>query len=218
MSVREFWANIGRAASDLGPNVRTDSSHLNQNRLQGQIQRADLWLNPKAVEGFNRNDFSFLSDAELNDLENLVHNFLEVAREVPPTEPAAQDQSESAKNALAGILNILSPYRYRDIEALITGKQVDQDVADQLPEWVQELRYSTGSDSNAEPGIWVQIVFDPDADHGDEFQTAAGTLIEKIRTSVMRHDDVHWPYVRLLPGAQPAIPHQGRQLSVPHAD
>jgi hypothetical protein len=81
-----------RAHSGLGPRADTD--------LSLALDRADLWLTPKSVAGFDPAEFADLPERERNTLAAEVRAFLRIAERVPSNKPATNAQSKQARGHL----------------------------------------------------------------------------------------------------------------------
>jgi len=204
MSLQEFWASVRTGASYLAPKATVDSPKLDANRIEAILRHADIWLTPKSVAGYEEADFEFLSEEERYRLTACVDNFLEIAKQVPPDQPATQEQVEAALPAFRCLLEILRPDKYGDVEALEIGKRVEQRLAGQLPEWVNDLRFETGEDSNGDPAIWVWIEIADYAAQPDNFSQNTRQARELLQSCLRKLGVPRWPYVRFRTASEQA--------------
>jgi hypothetical protein len=107
MSKQEFLDNL-RIARNLFAHARvqTDTATLDPQKLEQMIARAAIWLTPKSVKGFSADDFPELRRDQRRELQGAIDEFLRVARQVPPTEAASQQQLGAAGAAFAKVLSI----------------------------------------------------------------------------------------------------------------
>src|SRR5436190_6187422 len=123
MAKQDFLPNF-RIARNLFAHqrVESDGSNLDQAALERRLGRAAVWLTPKSVKGFNADDFPELGVDRQRELQAAVQDFLEVAKVVPPKEPATPEQLSKGKAAFAKMLEILQPY----VPAPPEGAQVEE--------------------------------------------------------------------------------------------
>ena len=102
MAKQDFLPNF-RIARNLFAHqrVETDGSNPDQAALERRLGRAAVWLTPKSVKGFNADDFPELGVDRQRELQAAVQDFLEVAKVVPPKEPATPEQLSKGKAAFA---------------------------------------------------------------------------------------------------------------------
>ena len=60
------------AASTVAPSVHTDSEQLSARQISRRLARAALWMTPKAVEGYDPEDFRDLPEDQQEELRNAV--------------------------------------------------------------------------------------------------------------------------------------------------
>lgn len=207
MSFRDFWTNIRTSAHFLFPTVTADSPRLDTDRLEAKLRSASIWLTPKSVEGFESQDFAFLSEEERIRLGQAVAQFVALAQHVPPDEPATEEQVESALPPFQTILKIMQPDRYGDPDAFVIGKKVEQCLADQIPQWVRDLRFETGEDANGEPAIWIWVEVEDEAANAAVFSQNTRHVRDLIATCIRKLDIPVWPYVRFRTSSEQAARH-----------
>jgi hypothetical protein len=69
--------------------------------------QGDLWLTPSSVEGFDSADFADWPEEERKRLEAEVDAFLEIARKVPPNQPAPKARAKQARKHLEAAMKIV---------------------------------------------------------------------------------------------------------------
>jgi hypothetical protein len=156
MSLHGSWTNVGLGANLISPRVSAAVPQVDANDLTERFQRADLWLTPRAVDGFDRSGFSFLSGVELDQLESLVVRFREIASTVNPTAPAPIDAVNGAGSKFLQIVLMLDLDRYEDDKAYRLGKLIKQAVAPYRPSELAQLRFRTGPDHTGDPGLSIR--------------------------------------------------------------
>jgi hypothetical protein len=195
MAKQEFLSNF-RIARNLfaHPHVPTDSSQINPQAMERMLARAAIWLTPKSVKGFNADDFPELGIDRQRELQAAVREFLEVAKEVPPNEPATPEQFGNAQVAFAKMLTILQPYLPTSQE----GEQVEEALKRvDFPPWIVNWDYELGSDEDGSPAVWINLFADQDSAPRREFGPFASQVTTTIRQALSVVGSNRWPYVRL---------------------
>jgi hypothetical protein len=195
MAKQDFLANL-RIARRLFAHARveTDSPNPDPAALERQIARAAIWLTPKSVSGFNAADFPELGPDRQGELQAAVREFLEVAKEVPPDQPATPEQLGNARVAFAKVLQILQPYLPTPRE----GEQVEEALEGvRFPVWVVNWDYELGNDQDEVPAVWVNLFVDDTSAPRKEFGRLASETTEKIRRALTAAGSDRWPYVRV---------------------
>jgi len=196
MSLPEFWLSVRTGAGLLAPKATVDSPRLNASDIEGVLRRANIWLTPACVRGFNEEDFFFLSEPERRELTVNVSRFREVASKVPNTGPATKEQTDAALPAFLTIIAALGFDRYADAEAYRLGKQIENLIQSARPLELVEIRFETGLDNTRDPAIWIWAIL-ADATASDdvfpEITNKTRRLLESASRSVAPD---RWPYVR----------------------
>jgi hypothetical protein len=159
MALDEFWRNVKIAASLLWPDVETDAPGLDSDQLARRLRNAGLWLTPATVEGFDPDDFKFLSPSERDELKKNVEGFRRVAETVPDDGPTTPEQVEEALPMLRRILEVLQPDRNPDVDYFRTAKILENlrlpyDVRDDVVRIIHEF----DTDWTGDPGVWVWVI------------------------------------------------------------
>jgi hypothetical protein len=196
MALEEFWANVRSAGGFLLRRAAVDSPRLDASRIERILRRSRKWLTPKAVEGFDPDDFAFLSEEERRDLQESVAHFLRVVEQVPGNGRPSEAQVEAALPQFKRIVEILRPDKYADRDALVSGKKIEQYLRGRLPDWVRELVFETGNDSTlGEPAIFIWVEIADEAAEDDVFSENT-TLAERIvREAARKVDPERWPFI-----------------------
>lgn len=108
MARQEFLDNVANAADFLNPTALADDRRIDAAQLAGVINRADIWLTPKTVEGFGEHDFGDLPQERRRPLSTAVAQFLRIANSVPSNGPATTEQSREARTLLVNIVEVVS--------------------------------------------------------------------------------------------------------------
>jgi hypothetical protein len=174
-----------------------DSPRLDASRIERLLRGTDGWLTPKAVEGFDEDDFSFLAHRERRELTESVRRFLRVAEHVPGDAPASEEQVRDALPNFKRIVEILRPDKYADIDALKIGKQVEQIVGERLPSWVKEMVFETGSDAVGDPALWIWVEVDDRAIDGSSLIEVFQPVRRELEHALEKIGTGRWPYIRL---------------------
>lgn len=95
MAKIDFVRSVRCSAILLNNQVATDNPRfVDVESTTDSIQRADVWLIPKSVEGFERSDFADLPPDESARLENSVREFLRIASD-KPAEPKVVTEAQA---------------------------------------------------------------------------------------------------------------------------
>lgn len=195
----DFLTNF-RIARNLfvHPQVEADSPAVDTSALAGTLARSAIWLTPKSVAGFNAADFSSdLGPEELGELQSAVNDFLAVARNVPPDEPATGEQFTAAAVAFRRMLNILTPYlplpdESKQVEGVLRG------VSDRFPTWVVNWDYELGTDAEGRGAVWVNVYADERSVPWSQLGRAAAELADTVHGALGAAGIDRWPYVRMM--------------------
>ncbi|QGJ70670.1 Hypothetical protein PBC10988_23680 [Planctomycetales bacterium 10988] len=209
MSLRKFWQNVRLGASLLVPTVMVDSPHLSEGQLTTMLADSDLWLTPRAVEGYQERDFEFLEDGERAELTSHVNAFQKIAQQVPSDQPATDEQHDQALPHFRKIVQILNPRKYADLAAFKIGKQVERLIAGELPKYVQELRFQTGSDSTGDPGIWVLVIVNEKATDSKLFSSISRQVRDLLFGTIQDLEVDYWPYINFRSESEQRAIEQG---------
>lgn len=196
MSLRDFWISVRTGAGLVSPKATVDSATLDANQMERILRGADLWLTPKAVEGFDEGDFGFLTADERSRLAEHVTRFRTVASTVPGDAPARNEQVREALPDLRGILDIIRPDKYGDPDALVLGKKLEQQVHASLPAWVRDLRVETGLDASGDPAAWVWVEMEDAATTDEGFSRRIRQVKSLLENALRTISPDRWPYVR----------------------
>jgi hypothetical protein len=200
MGKRDFLDNVQVARNlFVHSRVYTDSRHLDPAALTQTLVRAAIWLTPSSVKGFRADDFPEIGPARQRELADAVREFEQVARQVPPDEPADGQQFNEGKAAFEKVLTILEPYLPSHEEAT----QVRAALATiDLPPWVVNWDYELGSDEDGGPAVWVTIYADEKILRSDQFGRRASEMIPKLRSALSAAGVRRWPFIRMRTAAE----------------
>jgi len=132
-------------------------------------------------------------------LQDAYQAFSAVAKDVPPDEPATQEQYGNAKIAFAKMLEILQPYLATPEE----GRKVAQTLKGiDLPLWVVNWDYELGSNEEGGAAVWINLFADRKLASPQEFGRLASQLTQRIRQGLLANGVARWPYVRVRTTAE----------------
>ena len=141
MARDEFIQNLRLAAGLISPKVQTTGTELDAGSTSARLARAALWLTPKAVEGFDPDEFNDLHEAERKELKNSVTAFRALAEAIPPQSPATDEQYRSGLDLLQRIFSIV-----RKLILDEWSSSVEQLIS-QAEEWTREKGWSSRRES-----------------------------------------------------------------------
>lgn len=198
MPVKDFFVQIRSAQSLLTrPRVTTDSTRLDSAEMARSLERADLWLTPRIVAGFDPDDFAFLNHQERNELTTAVNRFREVASQVAVDRPATPEESCAARKELETIIRILKPSEYQNASQLITAKVLERlRRAPLLADSVAGIDYQFNWGFLNEPGVWIWLVVPDDLARSPDFFDHSERLREVVEDSLTAHGVTLQPHVR----------------------
>ncbi len=87
---------------------------------------------------------------------------------------------------------------------LLGGKRVEQELARTLPDWVREIRFETGNDSNGDPAVWIRGKIDDEAATGDVLSKNTRQARSLLREYVRQLEIPNWPYIRFRSSSERA--------------
>lgn len=152
MALSDFLTNLRTAAMFLEPKVEFDGPGRDAADFRESLKKADIWLTPKAVDGFDPMDFAFLPPTERAELDRNVEAFRRPAGQVPRDRPATPEQAEAALTPFLAILRTLQPYLDRD------WLQVYRALAGvSFPPEVVGTSFEVSPDLTGDPAVWVWV-------------------------------------------------------------
>jgi hypothetical protein len=196
MALQDFWISVRTAARLLAPQVVADAPRIDKESIERSLQRATLWLTPRAVDGFKEADFDFLAPEERTRLAKQVVDFRAVASTVSPKATASDETVKQALPLFRDIILALEFDRYGDAEAYRLGKQIEHELMSDWPDELGELRFETGLDHTGDPAIRILGLVKDDAAPTDErFLNCTRTLRPLIESTARTVAPDRWPYV-----------------------
>lgn len=151
MARDEFLGNLQLAAGFLSPTVQVNGIRLDTEHLATLLRRSVIWLTPKAVEGFQEEDFEDLPDLERRQLASDVKKFLKIARAVPPDGPATSEQIRDATHVFRSILTTVLPY----LEGFRIYAVLRRHA---FPDFVKNFAVRVGEDSTGDKSAWIWVI------------------------------------------------------------
>jgi hypothetical protein len=192
MAKMKFLKNLNTARHLFWNRVNTSRPARDPATVESQMDRATSWLTPSSVRGFDIRDFAELPPAAKTDLQTGVERFRQVAKQVPPTQPANATQTQEAMTALLQVFEILNPYYFPGDESQRL-QEVMESLA--LPEWVLTWEFEFRFDFSGDPAVWIWIIVDDQAAAREDFMQQSREVREKLRTSLWAAGIQHWPLI-----------------------
>jgi hypothetical protein len=195
MAKQEFLRYLRVARSLFAhQRVQADSPLANTEAAEAMINRADIWLTPKSVQGFDVGDFPELGPNRQRELQTAVREFLDIATRVPPKEPATLEQVRNARVPFERILEILAPY--------LPTPQEEQQIEAALgpiifPAWVESWYPEFGSDESGGAAVWINVYVYERTVPRNEVGRFASHLTAQIQQALAAEGSDRWPYVRV---------------------
>ena len=196
MAIKEFWISVRAAASLMVPKAAVDSPRLDRDRIEKILRGATFWLTPGSIKGYDPKEFDFLSEDERTRLEEGVKEFKAVAASVPKNAPATDEQIDEGVTGFRKIIEVVRPDKYADFEAFVIGKKIENQVRDEMPDWVREMVFETGYDVGGEPGVWIWVEVEDFALEDEVLRDNAQLIREIVRRAADEVCPDRWPYVR----------------------
>jgi hypothetical protein len=107
MACEEFIDNLRLASRMLNSSkVSSEQNAQTDAYLATKLHAADLWLTPKAVEGYDAADFTDWPKKERDELGKEIAAFRAIAGEVPANKPATKTQTNQARKHLERAIQI----------------------------------------------------------------------------------------------------------------
>jgi hypothetical protein len=104
----EFLLDMHRSARTLQrPNVEADSHGLETDAISRILDRAALWLTPKAVKHYHPEDFTPWPKDQQDRLHLAVESFLKIASHIAPNAPTTIDQYKEGIERLRDLIHVL---------------------------------------------------------------------------------------------------------------
>jgi hypothetical protein len=192
MALWEFLDNLGIVYRQFQlMQVDLNAKKWDSAEIKELATKSESWLTPQAVEGYDREDFEFLSKDEQQRLHASVTTFVAACTDRKPIERRV----EAALGALAQIIEIAHPDRFADSDALRVGKRIEQWAKPALPAWICELKFETGSDSSGEESIWIRAIVDGDRMEDPAFVVESESARRILFSAAQRYADKRWPYI-----------------------
>jgi hypothetical protein len=191
MALDKFWWSVKAAATSSFGRVVSDSPHVATSSIERRLRNAVPWLTPAAVEGFDPNDFSFLSPDEREELKSRVEEFRRVAATVPDSGPATDEQIRAGGTALNRILEILRLDENPDPDAFRASKILQ---TLRFPEVVKVIR-EFDTDAAGDPAIRVWVVLKDEVAEKPTYFEEAVRIRDQIDFALRRHGVQRWPYI-----------------------
>lgn len=193
MSLHDFWTSVRTGMRLYAPGrVISDSPRLDAEAIRAALAKADLWLTPSVVRGYDPSDFPFLPPDERDELTRLVADFRAVASQVPPRKPATPAQVDAALPLFQRIVELLEFDRFADANAFRIGKTIEAEPA--FPhEEVEDVRYRTSADQYGDPLLDI-LAYLPDSAM-NVFLRRVPPVREAIQNLVFEHGQPYWPSV-----------------------
>ena len=188
MARDEFLSNLRTAVRFLAPEVQVNGIRLDPDFLARVLDTNATWLTPKAVEGFDAEDFPELPADQRRQLAEAVACFRAVAARVPRREPPPQDLLDEARPALVTILTLVGPY--------LEGFQVYHALKRQIfPDYVRDFAVRIGGDWTDDPAVWIWVII-ADRVGGYQFIDKVPEVREPVEEALRGAGIDRWLYLR----------------------
>ncbi len=205
MSMKEFWQSVRAAASFYkygGP--PPDAAPIDADIIDKGLRSSTNWLTSRTMTGWNEADVEeYFTPADRDRLVQAVHTFQAVTKPLNPYRPApTPEQIETARPALAEIIQLLEFDRYADSDAFTTGKRMVLALAANPPPELAELvelRFNTDNDWYGDPGIWIWAYLSASAYvTDDEFMKHTRQVRPVLSDLCQLIDQVRFPFISFL--------------------
>ncbi len=195
MAKHEFLKSL-RVARNLFFHQRAQAN--GSHTADGTASRGDIWLTPRSVRAFDVGDFPELGPDRQRALQTAVRDFLDVATQVPPNEPATPEQIRQARLLFTKILEILAAY-------FATPQEMDRveavlkrlDFPHGYPPWVASWTAELGFDHDDLPEVAFDVYVDERTFPREELGRFSSRLRQQILHALMADGSERHPYVRL---------------------
>jgi hypothetical protein len=195
MAKHEFLKNL-RVARNLftSPRLMVDDPSLDPQAWERLLFRRAIWLTPRSVAGFDVDDFKELGPDRQRELADAVREFLDVARQVPPTASPTNEQYTRGAAAMRKLLEFLSLYVGMSEEE----ERFRQAVRNlELPDWVVNWSYQFDTDYYDEPVIRVTLFIDERTAPRIEVVRFTNELVSTLLDALSKAGINRWPYPRV---------------------
>lgn len=191
MSLEDFFQNlrIGQRLLER-PSASTDAPSTSGSALATTIEQTDLWLTPRIVSGHNPDDLDFLTPNDRDAVNAAVRQFLDIARTVPPNQPATPDQARTARAYLETLVDIVDPQRFRDSQEWIAAALLDHftEEARYTTPHLQAVRYEFDSTLDGSPLLVIYLILQNElANDRERLKTETMALWENVSDYLKAH-------------------------------
>jgi hypothetical protein len=193
MALKKFWNSVSNAFRlGLPTRVISDAPRFDAGSFEKALHDAHVWLTPAAVRDYCPEDFDFLAEETREQLTRTVRQFEQIASNVDPCGPVAEEQLRLARPLFEEIIKIMEFDRFEDAEAFRIGKRIES--SSRFPRsYVNDARYRTGKDIYGKRGINI-MTYLPDSDD-DTFLARARIVRHDIEDLVFEHGKPYFPYL-----------------------
>jgi hypothetical protein len=181
-----FLTNFKRAAYPISPAAHSNGIRLDPAYLEILLRKSTGWLTPRAVRGFNANDFPELSQDARNALEAQVERFSSIAQRAPREGTAPPELVDEAIPVFLKTVEILEPI-LDEYAAYHVLKHTE------LSDFVTDFAIKAGLDSSGDPAVWVWVIT-KDAPES-EFLKQARQIRPQVQETLQEADIGRWPYI-----------------------
>jgi hypothetical protein len=183
MALSEFLRNLRIGSRLLSPGVQPGQTANAVNGTERQLTHADLWLTPRAIEGFSVDDFPNLLPEQREWLVNSVNEFRTIAENIPSDATAKHTRFQQGLLAFNRILEILGPYIEDPDAEIVLQHLMHLD----LPNFVVGTYCETDEDSSGEIEYDIWLIVADDAvklpDFWDRIDALRELIDEKLRAA-----------------------------------
>ena len=181
----------------LRPGAAVDSPRLDSERIEEIMDGSDHWLMYASVKGYEPEDFDFLEASEKEQLAIGVEQFRDVSVKARNGGVVNEDERSRAKSGFRRILEVVRPDKYADIDAFVLGKKIENQVRDEMPDWVRELVFETGYDASGAQALWIWVEVEDDVARRVAFHDEFLLVREALVRAAGQICPDRWPYIRM---------------------
>jgi hypothetical protein len=107
MARDDFLDNVRDAMTLTAPVLEANGDSARSVNSARLSRRATIWLTPKAVEGYDPNDFQTLDAERRKKLDTSVHAFEKMAQRVAPDVPVTDEQIHAGWEKFQAVVSVL---------------------------------------------------------------------------------------------------------------
>ena len=180
MALDRFLLNVRTAAVFFSRDFDFENPQIPAD-LTGAVRYRDIWLTPRAVEGFDLEDFHHLPPDRRDELAKRVKEFQETAERLTGPTPS-DEEVQRAGEQLVAVTRLLNPNL--DPRWLAVHKAI-REARSRFPAWVVGVFPVTDYDWTGDPIVRVYVTVEDSALQPDR-HLAVRREVEKIVEEAFR--------------------------------